>query len=103
MNIKLIIVLSALLFNVSVVNAHDSHTHKAPWQACEQKQKAQQCSYNNGVGDLFIGTCQSFQKQLTCVRNKPIIYASELAKNAKQKIKSKAVVVSKNLVIKPNK
>ncbi|MBU2919070.1 hypothetical protein KO505_14050 [Psychrosphaera sp. F3M07] len=95
MKIKLAIVLIALLSNISVVNAHDSHTHKAPWQACEQKQKAQQCAYHNGVGDLFIGTCQSFKQQLTCVRNKPIVYASELATKAKQKIKSKAVVISK--------
>ena len=75
--------------------AHDSHTHEAPWQACEQKKKAQQCSYNNGAGDLFKGTCQSFKKHLMCVRNQPIVYAKELAEDAKQKIHDKALAKHK--------
>ena len=73
------------LCNIKLANAHDSHTHTAPWQACENIQKTEQCSYTNGDGDLFKGTCQLFNKVLMCVRNQPIIYVEDLAKKAKSK------------------
>ena len=71
----------SLLFSITfTVQAHDSHTHEAPWQACETKQVASQCSYTNGAGDLYKGTCQTFQEALMCVRNKPIEYAKPKVK-----------------------
>ncbi|TYK65113.1 hypothetical protein [Colwellia echini] len=74
-----------LLSSLFTVSAHDSHTHSAPWQACETKAKAEQCSYTNGAGDLFKGSCQLFSESLMCVRNEPIIYA-----------KTEAVVTTKS-------
>jgi hypothetical protein len=70
-----------LLLSISKVSAHDSHTHTAPWQACESLQKTDQCSYTNGDGDLFKGTCQLFNEVLMCVRNQPIIHVKDLVKD----------------------
>ncbi|MBU2869654.1 hypothetical protein [Colwellia sp. E2M01] len=70
----LIIFLAGIVINFTAF-AHDSHTHSAPWQACETKNKAAQCSYENGNGDLFRGSCQVFSESLMCVRNQPIVYA----------------------------
>lgn len=61
-------------------NAHDSHTHEAPWQACADKQNTQQCEFKNGDGDLHKGSCQLFSETLMCVRNQPIIHAEDLEK-----------------------
>lgn len=66
--------------NLFVANAHDSNSHKAPWKACENKFKTEQCSYTNGDRDLFKGTCQTFSDVLMCVRNQPIIRAEDLLK-----------------------
>ena len=80
------VILTTVLLS-TVVSAHDSHTHKAPWQACEEKQKSDQCSFTNGDDDLFKGTCQSFKKTLMCVRNQPIIHAEDLVKKTKEQLK----------------
>lgn len=82
-----------LFFFALNVSPHDSHTHKAPWVACEEKNKAAECSYKNGTGDFFKGSCQSFQEILMCVRSEPIIYAKDLVKQAK-KVKNKSVIHS---------
>lgn len=73
-----------MLLGSFFANAHDSHTHSAPWQACESKQKSAQCSYSNGENDLFKGSCQLFSETLMCVRNQPIIHADAQAKSAKK-------------------
>jgi hypothetical protein len=78
------VVLIMMCSSILSANAHDSHTHKAPWKACEVKTKMDQCSYTNGEGDLFKGTCQLFSKVLMCVRNQPIIHVKELAKKSKK-------------------
>ena len=70
------------LCSSKLANAHYSHTHTAPWQACENMHKTEQCSYTNGDGDLFKGTCQLFDEVLMCVRNQPIIHVEDLAKDA---------------------
>lgn len=87
MNIKnlVAVVLTIVFSSVFTVSAHDSHTHTAPWKACEEKKKSEQCSYTNGDEDLFKGSCQLFSESLMCVRNQPIIYAEELAKDVKKK------------------
>ena len=82
-------VLTTLFSSVFSVSAHDSHTHTAPWEACEEKNKSEQCSYTNGDGDLFRGSCQLFSESLMCVRNQPIISAEDLAKEVKTKNKVK--------------
>lgn len=80
------IIISSFMFMLSsllTVNAHDSNSHKAPWSVCEKQEKGAQCSYTNGDGDLFKGTCQSFNEALMCVRNQPIIHAEDLVEKAK--------------------
>lgn len=70
-----IILLLISSFSLSIF-AHEGHIHKAPWEACEKKQKEDNCSYVNGDNDLFRGSCQYFSNKLMCVRNKPIIKAT---------------------------
>ena len=87
--INLVSVTSIMLISSTLtVCAHDSHTHTAPWQACEQKQKTEQCAYTNGDEDLFKGSCQLFSDKLMCVRNEPIIHA----KKNKQVLDDKLIV-----------
>ena len=62
-----------IMLSLSVLFAHDGHTHNAPWEACENIKLSDDCSYENKNEDLFVGTCQEFSKKLMCVRNKPII------------------------------
>jgi hypothetical protein len=87
MNINnLVAVLFTTVFvGVFTASAHDSHTHTAPWEACEEKKKSEQCSFTNGDGDLFKGSCQLFSEALMCVRNQPIIHAEDLAEEVKKK------------------
>lgn len=73
-----------MLLGSFFANAHDSHTHSAPWQACESKQKSAQCSYTNGENDLFKGSCQLFSETLMCVRNQPIIHADAQVKKTEK-------------------
>ena len=70
----LLIALLAMMLSTTA-EAHDGHVHKAPWQACETKQLSNACSYENGNGDLFRGSCQLFTGTLMCVRNQPIVKA----------------------------
>lgn len=76
------VVLTVIFLSTFTVSAHDSHTHTAPWQACEDKKKSEQCAYKNGDDDLFKGSCQLFSEVLMCVRNQPIIHAVDLTKKA---------------------
>jgi len=78
------VVLTTVLSSIMTVSAHDSHNHKAPWQACEEKKKLERCSYTNGDDDLFKGSCQLFSEVLMCVRNQPIIHAEDVAKKGKK-------------------
>lgn len=85
------LVLTTVFLSAFTVSAHDSHTHTAPWQACEDKEKSEQCAYKNGDDDLFKGTCQVFSEVLMCVRNQPIIHAIDLVEEAKNKSSMKEV------------
>ncbi|QDE31892.1 hypothetical protein [Shewanella polaris] len=58
--------------------AHEEHVFKAPWNACADAVKTQQCAYTNVNGDLFKGTCRVFSEALMCVRNQPIITAENV-------------------------
>ncbi|GGP99557.1 hypothetical protein [Shewanella ulleungensis] len=58
--------------------AHEEHVFKAPWDACADAIKTQQCAYTNAHGDLFKGTCRVFNEALMCVRNQPIITAEKV-------------------------
>ncbi|CAA6820900.1 MAG: Unknown protein [uncultured Sulfurovum sp.] len=77
-NAKVNVLVLSLFLGLSSVSAHEGHSHKAPWEACEKVKKADECSYTNGIGDLFQGTCQVFTKALMCVRNKPIVKAKDI-------------------------
>ena len=68
--------LAAISFLLIIQNntfAHEGHSHSAPWLACEHKQRNDACQYENAERDVFIGSCQQFQQNLMCVRNKPIV------------------------------
>jgi hypothetical protein len=87
---NLFVIFLTFILLSSIANAHDSHIHTAPWEACEDMKKSKQCAYTNGDGDLFQGTCQLFSDVLMCVRNQPIIHVKNLAKKiekAKSEIK----------------
>lgn len=85
---KLVLINVISLSFFSTLMAHDGHSHEAPWKACEESKKEDKCSYTNGNGDLFQGTCQSFKETLMCVRNKPIVKSQE---NISTSLKSKLV------------
>ena len=61
-----------IFFSVTLY-AHSGHVHKAPWEACDEKEKEDICSYTVNDIDLYRGTCQYFNTVFRCVRNKPII------------------------------
>lgn len=69
-----------------IVNAHDSHSHSAPWEVCENQKVDDSCEYTNGEMDLFKGTCQVFNTALMCVRNQPIVHAESSTKSAEKNI-----------------
>jgi len=79
-----------MIMGITTANAHDSHTHEAPWQACAQKQIKEECEYTNGSKDLFKGSCQLFNKSLMCVRNEPILYFKDLSTKAKEQVRTHA-------------
>lgn len=83
-----LIALSLTLFTFLTAHAHESHTHKAPWQACKTKKLTQQCEFENGKKDLHKGTCQLFSGSLMCVRNQPIIHAEVINKRISTKAES---------------
>ena len=76
MRYKLFFSAYLMAFSISL-GAHEM-VYEAPWEACEEAVRSDQCAYQNGDGDLFRGTCQSFNEALMCVRNQPIIYASSV-------------------------
>jgi hypothetical protein len=90
-NKLLAVVLISLFLSVFSVSAHDSHVHTAPWQACEEKKKSEQCSYTNGEHDLFKGSCQLFSEVLMCVRNQPIIHVEVLTTDTEKNTKVKDI------------
>jgi hypothetical protein len=51
--------------------SHAGHGTQAPWQACEEKKLNQSCDYINH-NQKAIGTCQSMNEVLMCVRNRPL-------------------------------
>ena len=55
-----------------VASAHGNH-NQAPWQACESAERNAACSFEDGHGSLYKGTCQSFNDKLMCVRNQPVV------------------------------
>jgi hypothetical protein len=58
-----------------LVWAHNAALSDQPVLACEIKTLKDKCSYTNKSGDLYRGSCQSFNDTLMCVRNLPIIKA----------------------------
>ncbi|MCQ8877241.1 hypothetical protein NQT69_04195 [Pseudoalteromonas shioyasakiensis] len=51
--------------------SHAGHGTQAPWQACEEKQLNQTCSYESHDAKA-TGTCQAMNQVLMCVRNQPL-------------------------------
>jgi len=66
----LLIILSSVY--VLKANAHDGSLFKAPWEACADKELAENCSFTNANNDLYKGSCQLMSDALMCVRNQPI-------------------------------
>lgn len=70
--------LAVLLLSTPVVIAHGVH-NEAPWTACSAQERNASCSYSDGHGDLYRGSCQLFSDKLMCVRNQPIVRQADLA------------------------
>ncbi|MDA7746157.1 hypothetical protein N8878_02355 [Psychromonas sp.] len=66
--------------------AHESHTHSAPWQVCESKKVTEACEYTNGEMDIYKGTCQVFNSALMCVRNQPIVHAESSTESTEKNV-----------------
>lgn len=56
---------------------HDSPAHEAPWAVCAEQKLGDYCEYENGIRELFRGTCRAIDTHLLCVRNKPIIKSEQ--------------------------
>ncbi|MDO6682633.1 MULTISPECIES: hypothetical protein [unclassified Oceanobacter] len=53
--------------------AHSLPLNSMAIEACQAKEKSQDCQYSGHHNDLYIGTCQlATETKLICVRNKPI-------------------------------
>lgn len=71
-------IFTLIIINTSSLIGHNSHSNKASYKACEQKQQNNKCFYTNSHKDLFKGSCQIFSQKLVCVRNKPIVRERKL-------------------------
>ncbi|MGJ8668788.1 MAG: hypothetical protein ACSHXK_04790 [Oceanococcus sp.] len=60
------------VLSVSAANAH-GNSNMAPWEACKAQERGAACSFQDGHGDEYRGSCQLFSDALMCVRNQPII------------------------------
>ena len=52
--------------------AHSIPLNEIAVKACDNKQRSDQCQYEGGHDDLYIGSCQYMSDSLMCVRNQPI-------------------------------
>ncbi|MDO6567624.1 hypothetical protein Q4561_11200 [Alteromonas sp. 1_MG-2023] len=63
----------------SVVLAHSGHIHDDAVLACKAKTKGDTCSYIVADTKRYKGSCQIFNENRLCVRNKPIEYLQPVA------------------------
>ena len=54
-----------------IASSHAGHGSTAPWQACEKKEQHQHCTYTT-QHKRALGTCQTMNNVLMCVRNTPL-------------------------------
>lgn len=52
--------------------AHQGHSQRAPWDACQERALSQVCSWTDSAHNLHEGTCRHMRGDLICVRHKPI-------------------------------
>ncbi|GAA6184744.1 MULTISPECIES: hypothetical protein [Aliiglaciecola] len=66
---KYVLIVGLVAFN-SV--AHQGHIDDTALQACAEKAIATPCGYVSANLQLHKGSCQQFNQNLICVRNKPL-------------------------------
>ena len=73
MKVQTIVLTTLLTSTYSTSHAHQISTEHVGWQACQANKRNDPCSYVLGNA-RYTGSCQSLNKQLMCVRQKPIEY-----------------------------
>ncbi len=56
-----------------LASAHQGHSDRAPWEACDDRALGAPCHWENEAHALHIGTCRSVADALVCVRQRPIV------------------------------
>lgn len=65
--------LVGLLVACGVANAHEGTTNRASWEVCDGAELGDLCEFVDSHDALHRGTCRSFDGDLSCVRNQPLI------------------------------
>jgi hypothetical protein len=52
--------------------AHDGHTDRAPWDACNDHALSEACAWQDAAHRSYDGTCRSVADALICVRQRPV-------------------------------
>ena len=55
------------------LRAHDGHSSRLPWAACDDRVLGEYCEFENANHDRYRGTCQAVSSDLMCVRNQPLM------------------------------
>jgi hypothetical protein len=56
-----------------LASAHQGHSDRAPWEACDDRALGSPCHWENEAHALHIGTCRSVADALVCVRQRPVV------------------------------
>ena len=80
----------------SAALAHGGNATSVAWDVCTGESVGTRCEFTDHHGDLHRGSCRAFDGQRMCVRNKPIISASDqpAAHRAPQEIRLRTVGAS---------
>ncbi len=91
-----------LLMSATSVMAHQGHSNRAPWDACDELKVNEICEWTNNAHWRYIGTCRAIGDDLMCVRNKPIQKEQALQSLPKETTKDIAKTDAQGLVEKQN-
>ncbi|GGQ17315.1 hypothetical protein [Shewanella litoralis] len=61
-----------LMLTPSFAEAHSGHLNEKAVSVCHDKARSDDCQFEGGHQDLYIGSCQYMSDTLMCVRNQPI-------------------------------
>jgi hypothetical protein len=65
-------VIVTCLLIASYAQAHSGHLNEKAVSVCHDKARSDDCQFEGGHQDLYIGSCQYMSDALMCVRNQPI-------------------------------